>query len=483
MKRVDVAVIDTAWTSTFRARMLSDLQFEPPSLNSSESTMSGYCPLPQVQEALEPYIHSRQETLKIRQALTKHLKRQFNNGDSLAHLSVAVPTSSLEVNDSTDLPEGLYTQYLEALNAHRKAKEQYDSVKAEIEELQQSSRDRQKGVDLGGSGIADHITLVKQRQQHRKLEIIQDALMQLEESEPNPSKVDLAEHLKETLGEPPQPPIEVTGHVNSDGKVDDVVFRLKKELLAAKSQLDRANAEKAAAEDRTKNLPDPSTASHVAALRAARDELIAWIEGELAKISENESEDASGLDVSEDHEAANTEPLSNDAVAAAVDDHYERYVEARKALIDQIEAAARQSRTTLPALQPQTTQSTGMKTAVEAKDVKVSEVLQYLPSLIAASREEAALLQQSSHLRRQLAIASEETSRMIQRLAGESLLVTPNATGMEAWAKAADDASAKTTTFVQDQVRIGEENVANSRKVLDKMHKRREAAEKLKGDL
>jgi len=445
--------------------------------------MSGYCPLPQVQEALEPYIHTRQETLKIRQALTKQLKRQFINGDNLAHLSVAVPTSSLEVNDNTDLPEGLYTQYLEALNAHRKAKEQYDALKTEIEELQQYNRDRQKGMDNGGSGITDHITLVKRRQQHRKLEIIQDALMQLEESEPNSTKVDLAAQLNETLGEPPQPPIDVTAYVTSDGKVDDLVFRLKKELLAAKSQLDKANMEKAVAEDRTKNLPDPSTASHVAALRAAKDELITWIEGELSKISDNEADEASELELSADRQTINTEPLSDDAIMSAVDDRYERYVEARKALIEQIEAASRQSRTTLPTLQTQTAQSIGTKNSVEAKDLKVTEVLPYLPSLIAASREETALLQQSSHLRRQLAIASEETSRMIQRLAGESLLVTPGATSTEAWAKAADDASIKTTAFVQEQLRIGEESVAHSRDILDKMRSRREAAEKLKGDL
>lgn len=471
------------WSSTVQYKCFAN--FRPPQVvanNNIQTNMSGPCPLPQVQKALEPYIHTRQETLRIRQTLTKHLKSQFRDEEGLTHFSIVAPSSSLDVNGATSLPEGLHTQYLEALAAHRKAKEQYDALKAEIEELQHSSNARPKGPATGGSGFGDHITFLRRRQKHQKLEIVQDTLMQLTESEPNPAKVDVTGLLREQLGEPPQPPIEGIGPVNSDERIDDLVFRLKKELLTARTQADRANAEKAEADVRTKSLPDPSTAAQVAALRSARDELISWIEGELAKIAENEDAESSELSIST-HGNSLSEPLSNDAISVAVQDRYDRYVEARKALIAQLEATSQHPRTVLVPLESQAIPGASPKKAPIAQDLKATDILPHLPSLISASRDETSLLQQSNHLRRQLALGSEETNRAIQRLAGESYLVTPNATSMEAWAKAADDANTKTAGFVDEQVRVGEESVKSARYVLSVMRKRKEASERLKGGL
>lgn len=479
--RVEMSVIDKDFL--FGGFRMHALQACFSRRKEHQTKMSGSCPLPQVQEALEPYIHTRQETLRIRQTLTKHLKSQFQDEAALTHLSIFAPSSSLEVNDTSSLPEGLYSQYLEALSAHRKAKEQYDALKAEIEDLRQSSNSARKtDPETGGSGISDHITLLRHRQQHQKLEIVQDALMQLGESEPNPVKLDLKGLLREQLGEPPEPPIEGIGPVSSDEKIDDLVFRLKKELLTARSQLDRANAEKADADTQTKSLPEPSTAAQVAALRAARDGLISWIEGELAKIPENEDAESSELSISQNGNNY-VEPLSDDAISAAVQDRYDRYVEARKALIAQLEATSQYTCTAPAPLESQATSGASPKKTPVTQNLKATDILPHLPSLISASRDETHLLQQSSHLHRQLAFASEETSRTIQRLAGESYLVAPNATSMEAWAKAADDASVKTAALVEEQARVGEHSVESARDVLGVMKRRREASERLKGGL
>lgn len=442
--------------------------------------MSGSCPLPQVEETLRPYIHTRQETLKIRQTLTRQLQSQFLDESELTHLSIVAPTASLEPSDASNLPDGLYNQYIQALTAHRKAQAQYDALKSEMQELQQASINaREKGDEKGGAGIGDHLTLLRQRQQHQKLEIISETLIQLDETEPNPTRTDLRELLREKLGDPPQPPIQGVGPVTEDGKISDLVFRLKKELLVAKSQVDRANAEKADAEERSKSAPKPSAGAQVAALRSARDELISWIEVELAKLPDEEQE-SSELDVSMNG-GTHLEPLSEEAITASVQDRYDRYVEARKALIAQIEATSRHAHTALPSLETQTAAGASPKKPSTTVDIKAAEILPYLPSLIASSRDEASLLQQSAHLRRQLTTASEETSKTIQRLAGESYLVTPSATGMEAWAKAAEDAAGKTAAFVEEQVRVGEESVEHARGLLKMMRERREAGERLKG--
>ena len=447
------------------------------------------CPLPQVDEALAPYIHTRQETLLIRQVLTKHLRGQLHDEGGLTHFSLVAPSSSLQADDASSLPDGLYSQYLEALNAHRRVQEQYDALKAEIRELQQTHTNQHDNVSSDGS-IGDHIKLLRQRQQHRKLEIIQDALTQLEETEPNATRIDLKAQLNEKLGEPPQPPSVPIEQNNGDSTIDDLVFRLKKELLTAQSHLDHANAAKAEVDSRTKSLPEPSAAAQIAALRAARDELITWIEGELVKIPENENEgdvSDSALEQGENHQAAETMPLTDEEITAQVYSSYDRYIEARRMLIQQIEATSRQA-SSLPATAPEESYSrpgtsTSKDTAGKLSQLQALDILPYLPTLIASSRTESGLLQQSAHLRRQLVLASEETSRTIQRLAGESYLVSPSAASMEAWAKAADDAATKVKGFVEEQVRVGEESVQMAREGLQRIARRKEASERLKGDL
>lgn len=450
------------------------------------------CPLPQVEEALAPYIHTRQETLRIRQALTKHLRDQLQDEGGLTHFSLVAPSSSLEADDAASIPDGLYSQYLEALNAHRKAREQYYTLKAEIQGLQQTDQDERDNVSSDGS-IGDHIKLLRQRQQYRKLEIIQDALTQLEETVPNATRIDPKALLKEKLGEPPQPPNVPTEQNDGDGKIDELVFRLKRELLTAQSHFDHVNATKAEADARTKSLPEPSPAAQIAALRAARDELITWIEGELAKIPEDENEGDVSDSVPEhfspndSHAVAESMKLTDEEIAAQVYSSYERYIEVRRMLIQQVEATSSQvsSLQTIAPEEPYSRPGTSpaKDTTGNSSQVQALDILPYLPVLIASSRTESALLQQSAHLRRQLVLASEETSRAIQRLAGESYLVSPSATSMEAWAKAADDAAAKVKGFIEEQVRVGDECVERAREGLQRMAERKVASEKLRGDL
>lgn len=95
------------------------------------------CPIPQVEDALSPYIHTRQETHRIRQTLTEYLKKQLQDDSEqpLSHLSLTCPPPSLKANTTSIPSEGLYKQYLEALAAHQRAQERYAAIKEEIHEL------------------------------------------------------------------------------------------------------------------------------------------------------------------------------------------------------------------------------------------------------------------------------------------------------------------------------------------------------------
>lgn len=95
------------------------------------------CPIPQVEDALSPYIHTRQETHRIRQTLTEYLEKQLHDESEqpLSHLSLTCPPPSLKAKTILLPSDGLYKQYLEVLRSHQHAQERYAAIKEEIHEL------------------------------------------------------------------------------------------------------------------------------------------------------------------------------------------------------------------------------------------------------------------------------------------------------------------------------------------------------------
>jgi hypothetical protein len=334
------------------------------------------------------------------------------------------------------------------------------------------------------SAINEYVHVLRQRREQKKVEIIQEALTNLVDTEPNPSHVDIKAFLKEELGEPPQAPIPAIDQNDAQSRVDELTFRLKKELLAAKNRLDEANKAKDEAEKRTIALPAPSLQAKVAALRGARDYMIEWVEGELAKIPETDG-DTSQADLSfVDSEVPGEEDLADEEVTAKVQELYSVYMTARERLIANVDATMRIKHNTIPddPIPPNPT-SPAKALSTSSKSIRASDILPYLRTLLQSSREEAFLLQQTSHLRRQLTLASEETDRTVQRLAGESYLVPQDTIRMDAWAKAADEAATKTDVFVNSQTQAGEESMEIARNVLASLETRRKALETLKGDV
>jgi hypothetical protein len=105
------------------------------------------CPIPQVEDALSPYIHTRQETIRIRQSLTEYLKKHLQDEQPLSHLSLTCPPPSLKATTTSIPSDGLYKQYLEALTAHQRVQDRYAAIKDEIHELHSELR-VEKGMAL-----------------------------------------------------------------------------------------------------------------------------------------------------------------------------------------------------------------------------------------------------------------------------------------------------------------------------------------------
>jgi hypothetical protein len=455
------------------------------------------CPIPQVEDAISPYIHTRQETNRIRQTLTEYLKKQLQDEQPLSHLSLTCPPPSLKAKTISIPSNGLYKQYLEALTAHQRAQERYAEIKDEIYELNDEHARTQARQSSPGTNesVREYIQLLRQRRQHRKLEIIQDAVTRLVDSESNPIHIDLKASVKEKLGDPPQPPMASLDQSDADSKVEELTFHLKKELLIARSRLEDAKTAKSTAEA-GRSMEPPTLQEKVETLRKARDELIKWVEGELAKIPEADP-DVSQVDISflSDEATPSTEEISDEELAERMDNLYHRYTVAREKLIANVEAtiAAAKPRATEATLEPaqpprghqRTRTNTGgvVRASNPDPDRLATKLLPYLPLLLSTQTSSTSLQAQTSHLRRQLNLSSAETSKTIQRLAGESYLVPQDAKSMNAWAKAASESGQKTNGSISEQVEAGEASISRAKTVLGALKGRKDALGSMRGDL
>ncbi|KAF2088144.1 hypothetical protein K490DRAFT_64818 [Saccharata proteae CBS 121410] len=504
------------------------------------------CPLPLVEEALRPYIHTRQETLQIRRAVTQHCAGHFRPLDddddeqqSLSHLALACPLSPPSPEDagsgskarrrqqqrrsiaggSTGEDEveftGLRKKYLDALRAHRAARERYDALSAELNEMRVLDASSEKGgeeralmtdstVAVGGGGghdggVQPYISLLRQRRRLARLQVLQATLDQLADTQANPTRIDLKELLRKRVGEPPNPPssssaAQTAGAAGEGDAVRDLVFRLKKDLLLAKRSLDAENGARASVQRKLAFSDDgedegdflgggkPTLKTQVRALRCARDELISWVEGELAKIGaedgdQEDEDDAQGARPGDYDD--NAESSYEDQVQAM----YDRYLSSRTALIEAIaETTTAAAKLQAPSPSPiKQDPSPEKKTSQPSPrpSVPPSAILPHIPSLLQNAQDDRALLQQTTYLRHRLDGSADALRQLVQRLASESHLVPHHATSSREWARAAAEARMETDAFVEESVRSGEGDVEAARAVLEELRSRRERFERL----
>jgi len=382
---------------------------------------------------------------------------------------------------------GLRRRYLEALQANLAARGQYDALRKELDELQTSiaPADAETETASEEAAIQEYIALLRQRQRHGRLDVIQRTLSRLLAAEPNPVKTGPRTILDEKLGEPLQPPTAAVPSEEAYPDVEALVFKLKREVLAAKRSKDQSSALQAQAQELAQAAPEPTLEAEAHALSCARDELVNWIEGELVKISDSEVEVPDrALPVQVNGDASEDEGLATRQQGEKTQELYNKYITARTSLIARVNAVAAG-----PSQPPKTfEESLGLPVSsptktLPSKTLSTHEILPYIPSLLQISGDERSLIQQSTYLRRQLANASAETARTIRRLAGESHLVAPDAGAMSAWAAAAEASSARTETFVREQLQAGETHIAVADQILADLRARRETFGRLDGTL
>jgi hypothetical protein len=409
------------------------------------------CPLPELAEALRPYIKPREEIAEIRRGIDSLLSQhvQDNNAPiSKVTLSFAETSAQSTLNSPFN---GARRAFMQALIARQKAQSQYDALKAEMDLLQHTST-KKDNDEKNGNPVADTVALIRQRQRRDKLLVIDKALDDLEKVRHTSKYVDPSELLNGMQTHIP-PPLAQQSQDESLAEAQSYVFELQKAVLRAQSTIQSTPRIDASRQSITEEW------KRVYALRRARDELIAWIEDELAKLSEDEEHLDPDLDMPGDSGAE-----SLDEIKATLSDLYNKYITSRERLVRVLNT---QHKTDSASVEPlaarqQSTSSDELSNSAAL----ASEVLPYIGILRSTAQEEAALMQHTSYLRRQITAVSAETQQLLVRLSDESHMVRPGTSHTVAWAEAARDARNGDKEVIHSRLITGETSIEGVRKVL-----------------
>ncbi|KAF2831664.1 hypothetical protein CC86DRAFT_366983 [Ophiobolus disseminans] len=422
------------------------------------------CPISEVDRALSTYINSREETLKIRRTLSRYLTT------SLRPVSTAVKNQHLNhecpqgISATSTNPPGLQVsrlEYLQALRARSQAQARHSELQAALKDLQQRHVDEnptQPQLDYDNGSTQGYVSLLRQRRRLAELQVIQGSLDKLLTARPSHAPLDLKLHVKDIIGEQPDLPAERLEQLEQPQNDQIWIFKLKQEVLDARTSMDRASAARTKAKSTSQGVP--SLQQQVYALERARDEIVEWVQGELAKLEEDSIflEDASPI------KRPAKGPISVDVSSAEekIRNAYDQYTASRASLIESYENLQHP-----PVLQTEE-QDISPSTS---KDVKpdqppppqrpITKLIPHLPHLTRTANTERSLLQQSVYLQAQIASADQEIEDALLRLSGESHLLPAGSKDVAAWGKTAAEAEAATKEFVEGHLQASRQEVSS----------------------
>ncbi|KAL5343921.1 hypothetical protein BJX70DRAFT_3355 [Aspergillus crustosus] len=392
-------------------------------LNES-TTATNPSNIPPFAKTLAPYIKSRQEVLRIRQALTIYLRSQITfvdndseNPECNAHSHLSLCVSDNAVSEVKRIPAeitGLRRDYLQALQANVAARKQQQAI---LEKLS-PERSRSGTAESPNSSLELHayLRLVRDRRRYAKLQVFGHYLQELQTREiPKPENFEEQETQNQLafaadFGDESQ-----ANGAGSD--IEELVHKLEKAVIRAKCQLDQEKELYAELKTR-KTLKEPAPSVKAAALQRTRNELVQWVEEKLVGSGNNEEAPVQEMPAEEIEESARI----LEEQRARILEQYALYTETRKRLLD---AAAR-------ACQPVSTAST--KPAPQAPDPQISieetlsieplEVLSYASDVLhPLSKSQRSLVLQKFYLSGMLAKEKSTTMRILNRLSDESHLL------------------------------------------------------------
>ena len=383
--------------------------------------------LKKASRSLQPFIKQRQEVAEIRRILSSHLSVHLNADGGLPvsrPLSLVDPTSNIDATPHG--VRGIQKEYLRCVRANIKARKEYSKASKDPNDGQEGQgpsvgvRERSVSQDDTGNTMESFLDLVRQRQKHERLRIIQDYIDMLsQKSAASVEHLDPQEVLKDVEMLPKVPPEVVnassSGHLADKTDLKELVDQLEKSVLRAKMLLKKE--QKLLAKVQIENA-DSSVryGGRLQAVDATRHELICWIEGELGRAGdgtlEGESPDSTKT-VKQGRESIDTE-------LTAIQRQYARYTKARHALVavssgklEPPPSAELDSDNSVQPTKEELHDTTGMNQAIYP----------YLEAMVLVSNEQKGMIQQKSYLTISLSKQLKESSQGLDRLADESHLL------------------------------------------------------------
>lgn len=432
---------------------------------------------------MEPYIRSREEAAFIRRVIALHLESKLPDASLRPPLALVDPPV-LPPDEPEPVSPGLYRDYIHALSANIKAKQKYEAVKQQLfpisstTALATSSDSRSNATAL----LSHRLALAKYSQKLARLQAVEkhlDELSSLPASSPSFfSEEALASDSVIPLPSVPNSVISGVGLAAAQQDVvrndlDDLLNGLERNVLRAKLALKREEEALAHAKALS-SVKTGSSASDMGArlmaLTATRDELIAWIDGELSKVddsvggnrgvADDESlpGDIADEDIDGKHQLAPTrtpggrlhkalakvnERQKIEEMLGEIHKKYAHYMEMRRELIAMLQKQPMPSTDNsknpkdmdnpLFANKPDFHSKYRSQTSFQQQDQSSAAAVElapqahllipYLSSLISLSREQKSLIQHKSHINVHLSRAMREVAGALDHVAEESLLL------------------------------------------------------------
>ncbi|KAK4952449.1 hypothetical protein LTR10_009255 [Elasticomyces elasticus] len=401
------------------------------------------CQLPGIASALRPYIRPRDEATQIRSDLQSSLQKHNGfEGTTLASINITRPRTGREQQTSPNIT-GVRRAYLKALEAHTAAQSRYHALKADLEQLSESARPDNSSTSHDPSSVDVHyIPMLRQREKRRRLLVIERAYSGATDVGAGFVDGHLDDIVKQHAGDLPTPPATQTPAFNDKPDVEGRIASLKKSVLATRQTVNvRLSAAK-----KTSAVELVGSGGETAGLQSALNELTGWMERQLGVIGDAEGD----VQVTPAKHLTNGHTVHAAPDVESIAKLYDDYLEARQRLVHTTASPMAvdvrgPNRTASAPDQPPSGQQRGA----------ASTVLPYIDTLSSAKQEERTLLQQSTHLRRQIAASESETQRLLARLADESHLVHPGASKGKEWAKAAESAGPATKDLAMHRLQAG----------------------------
>lgn len=453
-----------------------------------------------IQRSLETFIKPRQETSRVRRILAAHLSTHVGlKNECLESRPLSIIDTASSGESLPSWVRGVRRDYIRAIRANIKARKEYDTIKGEHRLQDTEKPDGNPHQIHGNSGVAleSFIDVVTYRRKHERLGIIQDyfdVLARKPAADANYLDPQVVLKDVESLPKVPEEVMNPSGSHHDSERTDlkELVVQLERSVLRAKLLLKKEQMflAKFKTGDSGWTASSVSQGRRLQALGMARNELINWIEKELAKAGETLD---GSLEAQNGKATACAEKDYIESQLNCIQKQYLQYIKTRQRLTCIVN-----ERLKAPSARTNDDISLQAENDTPASSEAMSHVIYpYLEELISISNEQKSTNQQKSHLTISLAKQLKEAGQGLDRLADEShLLLThplpsggshrkgpasfsdeisshekPNSSHRaRAWVYASDSAISTTREVISEKLEDGKRSILDALRTLSRLH-------------